>query len=179
MAMTAVGPTALNIVVPSIPRLAAALATDSGAVQLTVSLFLFGLAAAQLVVGPLADRFGRRPVALGGLLLTTVASLLAIAATSVTTLIAARVLQALGAAAGIVVSRAILRNLFERDRAASRIGLVATVMAVAPTISPLIGGVLDTAFGSESIFVFMAMFGLIVLAWAVVTLPETRILNIR
>ena len=179
MAMTAVGPTSLNILVPAIPRLVVELATDSAAVQLTVSLFLFGLATAQLVVGPLADRFGRRPVALAGLLLTAVASLFAITATSVATLIAARIVQALGAAAGIVVSRAILRDLFERDRAASMIGLVATVMAVAPTIGPLIGGVLDTAFGWESIFVFMAVVGFGVLGWAIVTLPETRILNIR
>jgi len=179
MAMTAVGPTALNILVPAIPHLVVALATDSAAVQLTVSLFLLGLAAAQLIVGPLADRFGRRPVALVGLALTALASLAAIAATSVAGLIAARVIQALGAAAGIVVSRAILRDLFERDRAASMIGLVATIMAVAPTIGPLIGGVLDTAFGWEAIFVFMGLFGLIVLGWAVVMLPETRILNIR
>src|SRR5262249_48441157 len=152
---TAVGPTSLNILVPAIPRLVVELATDSAAVQLTVSLFLFGLATAQLVVGPLADRFGRRPVALAGLLLTAVASLFAITATSAARLVAARIVQALGAAAGIVVSRAILRDLFERDRAASMIGLVATVMAVAPTIGPLIGGVLDTAFGWESIFVFL------------------------
>ena len=179
MAMTAVGPTSLNILVPAIPRLVVELATDSAAVQLTVSLFLLGLASAQLVIGPLADRFGRRPVAVGGLLLTAIASLFAIAASSVGTLIAARIVQALGAAAGIVVSRAILRDLFERDRAASMIGLVATVMAVAPTIGPLIGGVLDTAFGWESIFVFMAVVGFSVLGWAVVMLPETRILNIR
>jgi DHA1 family bicyclomycin/chloramphenicol resistance-like MFS transporter len=179
MAMTAIGPTSLNIIVPAVPRLAAALATDSAAVQLTVSLYLVGLATAQLVVGPLADRFGRRPVALAGLALTALASLMAIAAASVTSLILARILQAVGAAAGIVVSRAIIRDLFDKDRAASTLGLVATVMAVAPTIGPLIGGALDTAFGWESIFVFMVCVGLAVLGWAATTLPETRGLNVH
>jgi DHA1 family bicyclomycin/chloramphenicol resistance-like MFS transporter len=179
MAMTAIGPTSLNIIVPAVPRLAAALATDGAAVQLTVSLFLLGLATAQLVLGPLSDRFGRRPVALAGLALTASASVMAIAATSITTLILARILQAIGAAAGIVVSRALIRDLFDRSRAASTLGLVATVMAVAPTIGPLIGGVLDTTFGWESIFVFMVCTALAVFGWTAMTLPETHELNVH
>jgi DHA1 family bicyclomycin/chloramphenicol resistance-like MFS transporter len=96
---------------------------------------------------------------------------------TVTSLIAARALQALGASAGIVVSRAIIRDLFDRNRAAARLGLVATVMVVVPTLGPLIGGVLDTAFGWESIFIFTAVSSTLVVAWAAVALPETRGFN--
>jgi DHA1 family bicyclomycin/chloramphenicol resistance-like MFS transporter len=138
---------------------------------------LLALATGQLLMGPLSDRFGRRPVLLAGLALTAAASFLAIVAPNVGGLIVARILQATGAAAGIVIGRAIIRDLFDRNRAAAMIGLVATVMVVVPTLGPLIGGLLDTAFGWESIFLFTAASSLTVLAWAGVTLPETRGLN--
>lgn len=173
MAMTAMGPVALNILVPAIPQLARVLETDSGTVQLTVSLFLLSLATAQLLLGPLSDRFGRRPVVLAGLSLAVVASFAAIATTSINALIIARIIQAMGAATGVVIGRAIIRDLFERDRAASMLGLVATAMVVAPMVAPLIGGILDTAFGWHAIFLFVALFSLVVLIWAYVTLPET------
>ena len=108
-------------------------------------------------MGPLSDRFGRRPVVLAGLALTAAASVLAISVGTVGSLIVARVLQAFGASAGIVVSRAIIRDLFDRNRAAAMIGLVATVMVVVPTFGPLIGGLLDTGFGWEAIFLFTAI----------------------
>jgi DHA1 family bicyclomycin/chloramphenicol resistance-like MFS transporter len=175
MAMTAIGPMSLNILVPALPQLAARLATDTGTVQLTVSLYLVGLASAQLVLGPLSDRFGRRPVVLAGLALTVAASAASIVASTITQLIAFRILQALGASTGVVIGRAIIRDLFARDRAASMIGLVATVMVVAPMVSPLIGGILDTALGWQAIFMFVTLASAIVLVWAVLTLPETRV----
>ncbi len=110
--------------------------------QLAVSLYLIGLASAQLLAGPLSDRFGRRPVALGGLALTAVTSLAALAVGNVAGLIVVRIVQAVGAASGIVVARAIVRDLFERDRAAAMLGLVTTAMVIAPTFGPLIGGLL-------------------------------------
>jgi DHA1 family bicyclomycin/chloramphenicol resistance-like MFS transporter len=177
MAMTAIGPTTLNIVVPALPEMANRLASDVATIQLTVSVYLLALAAGQLVMGPLSDRFGRRPVMLAGLALTAVASLLAIVVATAGSLILARVLQAFGASAGIVISRAIIRDLFDRNRAASMIGLVATVMVVVPTLGPLIGGLLDTAFGWESIFLFTAVSSVMVVIWAAFGLPETRGLN--
>ena len=177
MAMTAIGPTTLNILVPALPRLAGKLRSDVATLQLTVSLYLVGLAVAQLVMGPLSDRFGRRPVILAGLTLTVCASLLALVMSTVESLIVARVMQAVGASTGIVVGRAIIRDLFDRNRAASIIGLVATVMVIAPTLGPLIGGVLDTAFGWEAIFAFTGATSFIVLIWVLMTLPETRSLN--
>jgi len=177
MAVTAIGPTSLNILVPAVPQLSRDLGADIATLQLTVSLFLIGLGGAQLVMGPLSDRFGRRPVLLAGLALTALSSLAAIAMASAAGLIAARIVQAAGASTGVVVGRAIIRDLFDRNRAASMIGLVATVMVVVPTFGPLIGGVLDTAFGWKSIFIFSAATSLMVLVWAALTLPETRGFN--
>jgi len=177
MALTSIGPTTLNLVVPALPEMANRLASDVATIQLTVSVYLLALAAGQLAMGPLSDRFGRRPVMLMGLTLTAAASVLAISVGTVGSLVAARVLQALGASAGIVVSRAIIRDLFDRNRAAAMIGLVATVMVVVPTLGPLIGGLLDTAFGWESIFLFTAVTSAMVVAWAAIALPETRGLN--
>ena len=174
MAMTAIGPATLNIMVPALPGLIKRLGSDTGTVQLTLSLYLLSLATAQLLLGPLSDRFGRRPVVLAGLTLSVIASLAAIAASSIGALIGARVVQAVGASTGIVIGRAIIRDLYERDRAASMIGLVTTAMVIAPMISPLIGGILDTAFGWESIFVFISLFSSAVLLWATFVLPETR-----
>jgi DHA1 family bicyclomycin/chloramphenicol resistance-like MFS transporter len=107
MAMTAIGPATLNILVPALPGLVTRLASDTGTVQLMLSLYLLSLATAQLLLGPLSDRFGRRPVVLAGLALSVVASLAAIAASSIGALIGARVVQAIGASTGIVIGRAI------------------------------------------------------------------------
>jgi DHA1 family bicyclomycin/chloramphenicol resistance-like MFS transporter len=175
IAMSAIGPVSLNIVVPAIPGLAATLAADTGTIQLTISLYLCGLAVSQLLIGPLSDRFGRRPVVIGGLALTALASVAAIMASSAGGLILARVIQSLGASTGLVVGRAIIRDLFEREHAASMIGLVATAMVTSPMVAPLIGGVLDTAFGWEAIFVFVAVASLAVALWAAARLPETRV----
>ena len=174
IAMTAIGPVTLNIVVPALPGMITRLGTDAATVQLTLSLFLLSLACAQLLLGPLSDRFGRRPVVLAGLALSVVASLGAIAASSIGALIAARIIQAAGASTGIVIGRAIIRDLYDRDRAAGMIGLVTTAMVIAPMVSPLVGGILDTAFGWEAIFVFITLMSGTVLAWAVLMLPETH-----
>lgn len=174
MTMSAIGPVSLNILVPATPGLAAIFDTKVETVQLTLSLYLMGLAISQLMLGPLSDRFGRKPVLLAGLFVTTAASFAAIYSTSIVSLILWRTLQALGASAGLVIGRAIIRDLYSRDRAASMIGLVTTVMVLAPMAAPLIGGVLDTAFGWEYTFVLTGVFAGIVLIWAYLVLPETR-----
>jgi DHA1 family bicyclomycin/chloramphenicol resistance-like MFS transporter len=174
IAMTGVSSLSLNILVPAIPSMVMKFATDPANVQLTVSLYLLGLAVAQLVFGPLSDRFGRRPVVLTGLALATVASTSAIFAGSIASLVAWRVVQSLGASTGQTIGRAIIRDLYERERAASMIGLVTSVVVLMPMAAPLIGGILDTLFGWESIFVFSAALTCLVFAWAVIALPETR-----
>jgi DHA1 family bicyclomycin/chloramphenicol resistance-like MFS transporter len=174
IAMTAIAPLTLNIIVPAVPNLAVQLGVSMDTVQLTVSLYLLVLAFSQLVLGPLSDRFGRRPVILAGLALTALTSAAALAATTITGLIVARSLQALGASVGLVVGRAIIRDLYHRDRAASMIASVTMVVIAAPMIAPLLGGFLDTLFGWQSIFIFVALACLVVVAWAAVALPETR-----
>jgi DHA1 family bicyclomycin/chloramphenicol resistance-like MFS transporter len=174
VAMASVGPLSINIIVPAIPGLAASLHADLATVQLTISLFFAGLAGAQLALGSLSDRFGRRPVLLAGFAIAVVTSFAAAAATGVGWLIAARTLQALGAATGIVVGRAIVRDVFSRDKAASMLGWVTMSTVVIPMFGPLIGGVLDEWWGWRAIFLFSGITGLIVLVWAAVGLPETR-----
>jgi MFS transporter, DHA1 family, multidrug resistance protein len=167
IAMAGVSSLSLNILVPAIPGLVTKLATDPASVQLTVSLYLMGLAAAQLVFGPLSDRFGRRPVLLAGLALATIASTAAIFAASITSLVIARVAQSLGASTGQTIGRAIIRDLYDREHAASMIGLVTSVVVLMPMVAPLIGGILDTLFGWEAIFVFAATVSFTIFAWVI------------
>ncbi|MFL6823706.1 MAG: multidrug effflux MFS transporter [Xanthobacteraceae bacterium] len=178
IAMAGMSSLSLNILVPAMPGLATKLAADPARVQLTVSLYLMGLAAAQLVFGPLSDRFGRRPVVLAGLALATVASTAAIFAASIATLVIARVAQSLGASTGQTIGRAIIRDLYDRQHAASMIGLVSSVVVLMPMVAPLIGGILDTLFGWEAIFAFTAAVSFAVCAWAMLDLPETRNLSL-
>jgi len=174
IAMSGVSSLSLTILVPAIPGLVAKFAADPASVQLTVSLYILGLAGAQLVFGPLSDRFGRRPVVLAGLALATLASTAAIFAWSIAGLVIARVLQSLGASTGQTISRAIIRDLYDREQAAAMIGLVASAVVLMPMLAPFIGGVLDTLFGWESIFIFSAALSFMVVAWAALALPETR-----
>jgi DHA1 family bicyclomycin/chloramphenicol resistance-like MFS transporter len=173
IAMSGMSSLSLNILVPAIPSMVIKFASEPANVQLTVSLYLMGLAVAQLVFGPLSDRFGRRPVVLAGLALAGVASTAAIFATNIANLITARIFQSLGASTGQTISRAIIRDLYDRERAASMIGLITSVVVVMPMAAPLIGGILDTLLGWESIFVFTALLSLVVFAWAAIALPET------
>jgi MFS transporter, DHA1 family, multidrug resistance protein len=179
VAMTAIGPMALNILTPAVPGLVTTFGTDAAAVQLTLSLYLLGLAVSQLVMGPLSDRFGRRPVVLAGLTLAAVASVAALAARSIDALIVARIVQAIGASTGVVVGRAIIRDLYDRDRAAAMLGWVAAATVVAPMLAPMIGGFLDTALGWEAIFAFVGLVSAATLIGAVLALPETQAATMR
>lgn len=174
IAMASVGPLSVNIIVPAIPGLALSLNADPATVQLTISLFFAGLACAQLILGALSDRFGRRPVLLTGFAITVLSSFAAAAAASITTLVMARTVQALGASTGIVIGRAIVRDVFSRDRAASMLGWVTMSTVVIPMFGPLIGGLLDEWWGWRSIFLFVGASALIVVVWAAASLPETR-----
>jgi DHA1 family bicyclomycin/chloramphenicol resistance-like MFS transporter len=143
-------------------------------VQLVLSAYLFSTAIAQLVLGPLSDRLGRRPVLLGGLAIFVGASILCAAATSIGMLIAARIVQGAGGCAGLVLGRAIVRDRFDREQAAAAIGYVSMGFAVAPMIAPTLGGVLNDRFGWPAIFVMQAALGVVALLASLLALPETR-----
>src|SRR3954470_20802835 len=172
--MTGVAPISLYILVPALPVLATTFGRDISIAQMTVSLYMVGIACSQIIMGPLSDRFGRRPVLLCGLGLMVAASTGGIFAETLPQLVAARFLQALGGATGMVVSRAIIRDLYRRDRISSMISLVIAVMMIAQMLSPLTGGLLETAFGWRAIFYAIAAVSLAIAIAIGLALPETR-----
>jgi len=174
VAMTGVAPISLYMLVPALPQLATTFGRDISVAQMTVSLYMVGIACSQIIMGPLSDRFGRRPVLLAGLGLMVAASASCIFAETLPQLIAARFLQALGGATGMVVSRAIIRDLYSRERISSMISLVIAVMMIAQMLSPLTGGLLETAFGWRSIFYVVTAASLVIAVAIAFTLPETR-----
>jgi DHA1 family bicyclomycin/chloramphenicol resistance-like MFS transporter len=174
VAMTGVAPISLYMLVPALPMLATTFGRDIGVAQMTVSLYMVGIACSQIIMGPLSDRFGRRPVLLAGLGLMVMASASCIFAETLPQLIAARFLQALGGATGMVVSRAIIRDLYSRERISSMISLVIAVMMIAQMLSPLTGGLLETAFGWRSIFYVITAASLVIAVAIAFALPETR-----
>jgi DHA1 family bicyclomycin/chloramphenicol resistance-like MFS transporter len=172
-ALTAIGPLTTDMYLPSLPDIARIFQVSAAQVQLTISSYLVGFAVGQLIYGPLSDRYGRKPVLLGANVLFFVATALCAAAPSNTLLIVARALQAAGGCGGIVLARAIVRDLYSGSRAGRELSLIASVMALAPVIAPLIGGVLHSAFGWRSSFILLAVFGIALTAAVWRSLPET------
>src|SRR4051812_41266509 len=174
VAMTGLAPISLYMLVPALPMLATTFGRDISIAQMTVSLFMVGLACSQIVMGPLSDRFGRKPVLLAGLGLMVLASAGACFAESLPQLIAARFLQALGGATGMVMSRAIIRDLYSRERIGAMISLVIAVMMIAQMLSPLAGGLLETGIGWHAILYAVTGSSLVVTLCIVFLLPETH-----
>src|SRR5437879_5003495 len=174
VAMTGAAPISLYMLVPALPMLATLFQRDISVAQMTVSLYMVGIACSQIIMGPLSDKFGRRPVLLWGLALMVAASIGCMFAQNLPQLIAARFLQALGGASGMVISRAIIRDLYSRDRVGAMISLVIAVMMIAQMLSPLTGGLLETAFGWRAIFYLITAASLSIAVLIAIALPETR-----
>ena len=174
VAMSGVAPISLYMLVPALPVLATTFGRDISIAQMTVSLYMVGIACSQIIMGPLSDRFGRRPVLLAGLGLMLAASLACIVAETLPQLIVARFFQALGGATGMVVSRAIIRDLYSRERISGMISLVIGVMMIAQMLSPLTGGLLETSFGWRSIFYVITAACFAIAVAIALALPETR-----
>jgi len=172
-ALTAFGPLSVDMYLPALPTLADSFATSPSQVQLTLSGFFVGFGLGQLVYGPLSDHWGRRPPLLAGIALYVGASLLCALSTRVTALIALRLVQGLGACAGPLIARAVVRDVYERDRAARMLSLMMLVMGAAPLVAPLLGGQLLLAFGWRSIFGVLAGFGVLCFLGAWLGLAET------
>jgi len=170
---TSVGPLAMSIFLPSLPGMARFFEVDYGLMQLAVSFYLASTAALQLVIGPASDRFGRRPVMLGCLVIFLAATLAAIFSTSIQVLLACRLLQGF-AAAGIVLSRAVVRDTVGTEQTASKLGYITMGMSVTPMLGPLIGGILDELYGWQSTFWLIFIFGTLALLVVYLDLGETN-----
>jgi DHA1 family bicyclomycin/chloramphenicol resistance-like MFS transporter len=172
-AMTALSPLAQNIFIPSLPALPEVFGTGYGMVQLTLSLYFLGFAVSQLFYGPLSDRFGRRPVILAGLGVFCVGTAICLAAPSLWVLMLGRFLQSVGGCAGMVLTRAVIRDVHDREKAASVIAYVVMAMVVAPMLAPLIGGILDELYGWRASFLLSGAMGVAVFLAALAWLNET------
>jgi len=174
IALTALAPVSLQIFLPALPAIQSGFAVSTGIAQLTVSLSILANAVATLAYGPLSDRLGRRPVLLAGLLAFLGGSVVCALAPTITVLITARIVQSMGGAAGMVLARAIVRDLHDREQSARVIAYLTTAMVVAPMLSPMVGAVLIDLFGWRAIFALVSAGG-IVLGWLVLRhLVETR-----
>ena len=174
VAITACGTLGMHMIIPALPDTANALGVSAGIIQLTITLYLIGLAIGQLVYGPISDRFGRRPVLLAGLALFTLAGTASAAAPNAWLLVIARILQAIGACAGLVLGRAIVRDSATPDRAAAQLALLTLVMSAAPAIAPVLGGYATAWFGWRAAFALLAIIGGVTLVLTLLLLPETN-----
>ena len=163
----------MNIFLPSLPSISEHFNADKKIVQLTITLYLFATAFLQPILGPLSDYYGRRPIVLFGLIGFFVGTVICIFAPNIETLLIGRIVQATSAA-GMVISRAIIRDIVGREKAASMIGYVTMGMAIAPMIGPTMGGYLDEFFGWQATFWLLLVFSVIVLYITWADLGETR-----
>jgi DHA1 family bicyclomycin/chloramphenicol resistance-like MFS transporter len=168
-----IGPISLALFTPAMPEIAAAFRVDNGMVQLALSVYLGGFAVAQLLSGPLADTYGRRPILVWFLLLFLGGSIGAVLAQDIRVLLAMRLLQGVGAAAGMSLSRAIVRDLFTGETSARILNLISLILATGPALAPAIGGVVITLFGWEAVFALMVILGIATLLMVWLALPET------
>lgn len=172
--LIAVAQLSTSIYLPSLPALVDLLDTNPATVQLTFTVYMLGAAVSQLVVGPLSDRFGRRPVLLVGLGVYIVASIAAALSPSVEALIAARLLQSIGATTGPVIGRAIVRDCFDRAHGARMMANVGMALAISPAVAPLIGAYVHEALGWRANFGLVALFGVAVAVLSALYLAETN-----
>jgi MFS transporter, DHA1 family, multidrug resistance protein len=174
-AIVGVGALSIDMFLPSLPTIAAVFGTGAATAQLTVTLFLAGLAVSQLVWGPLSDRLGRRRVLLAGLTVYALAGAACAFVPGVRSLIAARVVQALGAGSGPVIARAVVRDLYEPARAARILAAMGTAQALTPILAPVIGGWVHALAGWQAVFLVQAGFGAVFLLTAARVVPETNV----
>ncbi len=173
--LVALGPISMALYTPAMPELVTAFGASLSAVKATLAAYFGGFAVAQLVCGPLSDAFGRRPVALGFLAIYVAASVAAVFAPTVEALVAARLVQGIGAAAGIAISRAIVRDCFVGQQSARIMNVIGIWLAVGPALSPTIGGVILSLAGWQAIFLGMVVYGAGLLAVVLLSMPETNI----
>ncbi len=173
-ALVALGQISISTYIPSLPFLPDALNASPGQVNLTLGMFLAGFAVAQLVFGPLSDRYGRRPVLIAGLLLYFAASLFCAFSGTIGMLITGRFIQGVGACAGPVLGRAIVRDIYGPARAARVFAYIGIAFAISPALTPIIGGYLQVWYGWRANFFFFTAIAAVVLLAAWLLLRETN-----
>lgn len=171
--LAAVSPLAINVFVPSMPSIAEDLGSSYATVQLGLSLYLLMTAVVSLVIGPISDKIGRKPVILASFLIFLIGTAMCIFAESAMMFLAGRVIQTTSST-GMVLSRAIVRDVYPREKSASMIGYVVMGMAVAPMIGPAIGGYIDSIAGWRWSFAMLGAFGGLALIATWISLPETN-----
>ncbi len=168
------GTVAMHVFVPALSSAAADLQTSPFMAQLTITLYLCGLAGGQLVYGPLSDRFGRRPLILFSMVLYLLGFLLAIPATNIAWLVVARVLQSLGGCGALVIGRAMVRDVSSDEDATRQMAVLTMSMTLTPALAPAIGGFINAWFGWRAIFAVLAAIVGCLLVLVVLRLPETN-----
>ncbi len=175
--LIAIGPFSIDMYLPGFGNVADDFGVDISKVGLTLTSYLIGIALGQLAYGPLMDRFGRRRPLIGGLILFTVTALLCAFSWNLNILIAARFFMALGGCAGMVASKAIVRDLFEKKQVADVLSTLMLIMGVAPIIAPTVGGIVIGAFDWEAVFYILAVFAILMLLLITFVLPESAAPN--
>jgi DHA1 family bicyclomycin/chloramphenicol resistance-like MFS transporter len=172
-ALSAFGPLSVDFYLPGLPKLTTDFHASASAGQLTLTGCVLGLALGQLAIGPLSDRFGRRPPLVAGLVLYCVASLACAAAPSIWVFVALRVVQGLSGAAGIVVARSVVRDIASGAAAARLYSVLILVLGVVPIVAPVVGGQLLAVTSWRGLFVILALVDLAILVATALWLPET------
>ncbi|TKT73739.1 multidrug effflux MFS transporter [Afipia massiliensis] len=179
-AIMALNPLAMDLMLPALPDVVSAFhISNANRVQAVLSVFLTGFGAGQFIIGPLADRFGRRPVLIGGLIVYGIASLLAIIAPSFETLLLARGLQGLSTAAARVIATSIVRDCYSGRRMASVMSLAMMIFISVPVIAPSFGQAIMLLAEWHGIFIVLLVYGVLTLSWIIIRLPETLPLTER
>ncbi len=172
-AIGALTPLAIDMYLPAMPTIAKDLGVAEGAVQITLTAYTAGFAIGQLIHGPLADSYGRRPVLLLGVLFFGIASVVSATTTGIEALTWVRTAQGFAGAAAAVIIQAVVRDMFDREDFARAMSFVTLVMTVAPLVAPMVGGHVAVWFGWRAIFWILAGFAAIVILLVVWKIPET------
>jgi len=176
-AVTGLAPFTLNIIVPSLPSIADDFNVTYSSAQLVITAFIAAMAIGQLIIGSLSDAYGRRSILMIGIFVFIIGSIICSMAPTIEMLIFGRFIQALGGVSGVVLGRAIVRDVYGREKAASALGYVTTVMVIAPMIAPALGGILADFVGWRSSFYVLIFTGIMLILMTFNGIKETNIDN--